>query len=222
MLLRKPIITAIKNYKTNAIAAVDKYDALQTAIASYEADLAAARADAQEIGPDVYTAEGYDYQTEFDLIQKRINDIKKAITAAEGKVGAEHWTAMCAIGADADITNVIRTLLSQVQADQNQYDAATLADGIAALGEKINAYAAKDVDKLGADVDTYQAVEDGIKAAYREVVAASEAIDAQSETVDCTAKVGTEAADWSVASGNNYNRAKLGNGQVDWRKMPTM
>jgi len=84
-----------------------------------------------------------------------------------------------------------------------------------ALGEKINAYAAKDVDKLGADVDTYQAVEDGIKAAYGEVVAASEAIDAQSETVDCTAKVGTEAADWSVASGNNYNRAKLGNGQVE-------
>lgn len=202
--LTAPIITAINNYKTNAIDAVDKYDALQTAIVSYEADLADARAAAQEIGPDVYTAEGYDYQTEFDLIQKRINDIKKAITAAEGKVGAEHWTAMLAIGADADITNDIRTLLSQVQGAQNQYDAATLAKGIAALGEKIEEYTVKDASKLGADVATYQAVEDGIKAAYDEVVAASEAIDAQSETVDYTAKVGgSDSWGGSVCPGDN-------------------
>lgn len=191
-----PITDAISAYQTNAIAAVGKYDDLQTATAAYEKDLADARTAAQEIGPNVYTDANYDYQTKFDLIQKRINDIKKAITAAKGKVGSEHWTAMLAIDADAAITADIATLLTTVQADQNEYDATTLATGLTTLSDKITAFQAKDAAKLGADVAIYQGIETGINAAYTAVKTASEAIDAQSETVDYTAKVGTSKDNW--------------------------
>lgn len=203
----------IDAYKTNAVLAVDNYDDLQTAMAGYKAALDAARAQVE--GLAVYTDPNYDYETEFDLINKRINDIKKAITAAQAKVGVEHWTAMLNINADAAITNDIASLLDQVQSDQNQYDADFLANGMTELSGKITAFQAKDVSKLGADVATYQAIETGIEDAYNAVVAAKNAINPNSETVDYTAKVGAEAANWSVASGNNYNRAKLGNGQVE-------
>ena len=204
-----PITDAISAYQTNAIAAVGKYDDLQTATAAYEKDLADARTAAQEIGPNVYTDANYDYQTKFDLIQKRINDIKKAITAAKGKVGSEHWTAMLAIDADAAITADIATLLSTVQADQNEYDATTLATGLTTLGDKIDAFAdkAKDASKLGADVATFQAIEGGINTAYGKVLAASSAIDANSEMVDYTAKVGTDAASWAnVQNGKDHQK----------------
>lgn len=191
-----PITDAISAYQTNAIAAVGKYDDLQTAIAAYEKELADARTAAQEIGPDVYTDANYDYETQFDLIQKRINDIKKAINTAKGKVGAEHWTAMLAIDADADITNDIKTLLAKVQGDQNEYDANTLATGLTTLSDKITAFKAKDESVLGADAATFQGIETGINAAYTAVKTASEAIDAQSETVDYTAKVGTSKDNW--------------------------
>lgn len=174
--------------------AVAKYNDLQTAIAAYEKDLAAARDQVKDLA--VYTADGYDYETSFDLIQKRINDIKKAITAAKGKVGSEHWTAMLAIDADAAITADIATLLTTVQADQNEYDATTLATGLTTLSDKITAFQAKDAAKLGADVAIYQGIETGINAAYTAVKTASEAIDAQSETVDYTAKVGTSKDNW--------------------------
>lgn len=203
----------IDDYKTYAVLAVDNYDDLQTAMAGYKAALDDARAKVE--GLAVYTDPNYDYETEFDLINKRINDIKKAITAAQAKVGVEHWTAMLNINADAAITNDIATLLAQVQSDQNQYDADFLANGMTELSGKITAFQAKDVSKLGADVATYQAIETGIEDAYNAVVTAKNAINPNSETVDYTAKVGKEAANWSVASGNNYNRAKLGNGQVE-------
>lgn len=208
-----PITTAIDNYKTNAVAAVEKYDALQTAMTGYQTDLDAARAKVE--GLAVYTADGYDYKTKFDLLQKRIKDINKAIKAAQEKVGEEHWTAMIAIDADAKITTDISDLLTNVQADQNQYDADFLANGMTTLEDKITAFKAKDASVLGNDVTTFQDVESDIEAAYTAVKDAKGAINAQSETVDYTAKVGTEATDWSVASGNNYNRAKLGNGQVE-------
>ena len=190
----------ITAYQTNAAGAVAKYDALQTAMASYTKDLADARAKVE--GLAVYTAEGYDYVTSFDLIQKRINDINKAITAAKGKVGEEHWNAMLGIDADAAITTDIANLLSQVQADQNQYDADALATGITTLTDKIAAFNTKAADdsKLGDDYAKFAAVEAGIESAFNDVLAEKNSINASSETVDYTANVGTAESVWAVGT----------------------
>lgn len=194
-----PITTAINNYKTNAVAAVENYDALQTAMTGYQADLDAARAQVKDLA--VYTADGYDYKTEFDLLQKRINDINKAIKAAQEKVGEEHWTAMNAIDADAAISNDIATLLTSVQADQNKYDADHLADGMTTLEGKITAFQAKDATVLGNDVTTFQSVESDINAAYTAVKDAKAKIAADGKSVDLTFKVNHTKNDWNGATG---------------------
>ena len=215
-----PVQDKIDAYKTNAVDAVTKYDDLQTAIASYQTDLNAARAEFE--GLAIYEAEGYDYKTKLDLIQKRINDIKKAITAAKGKVGVEHWTAMLNINADAAITTDIANLLSVKDSQQNKYDAETLDKGIDALDgaegrfEKfVTDFVPTGNTKLGVDYAVFGGIENAIKGDLADLVAAKNAIDPNSETVDYTALVGTEANDWSVAAGNNHHRAKLGNGQVE-------
>ena len=187
----------INAYQTNAIAAVDKYDALQTAISGYTNDLAAARAQMESMA--VYTDDTYDYKTRLDIINKRINDIKKAITAAQEKTGAEHWTAMLAIDADAAITTDIANLLSQGQADQNTYDADALTEGMTTLEEKITAFntTAADDAVYGDDYLVFKNAEGDIETAYNAVKTAKNAINANSETVDYTAKVGTEIANWT-------------------------
>ncbi|UKK62630.1 hypothetical protein L6468_02360 [Prevotella communis] len=174
--------------------AVAKYNALQTAMAKYKTDLDAARDQVKDLA--IYTAEGYDYKTKLDLIQKRINDIKKAIKTAQEKVGAEHWAAMLDINADEAITTDIATLLTNVQADQNSFDATALADSLTALNDKIGAFSAKDASKLGADVAAFQGVEGEIQANYAAVANAKNAINPSSETTDYTAKVSTAASAW--------------------------
>lgn len=182
-----PITTAINNYKTNAVAAVDKYNALQTAMTGYQTDLDAARAKVEDLA--VYTADGYDYKTKFDLLQKRIKDIQKKITTAQGLVGKDHWTAMLAIGADAEITTEIADLLSSVQADQNQYDADFLANGMTTLEDKITAFKAKDASVLGNDVTTFQSVESDIEADYNDVKTAKAKIAVDGKSVNLTGVV---------------------------------
>lgn len=188
--------------------AVAKYDALQAAMKDYKTKLDAARDKVK--GYAVYTDENYDknYKTQLDLIQKRINDIKNAITAAQKKVGKAHWDDMLAINADAAILTDIETLLSSVQGDQNSYDAAAVADSLESLNKKIEAFAAKDASKLGADVAAFQGAENEITATYNAVVAAKNAakneIDAKSETLDYTGKVGKAQADWN-AGGTTWN-----------------
>lgn len=188
--------------------AVAKYDALQAAMKDYKTKLDAARDKVK--GYAVYTDENYDknYKTQLDLIQKRINDIKNAITAAQKKVGKAHWDDMLDINDDAKITADIETLLSTVQGDQNSYDAAAVADSLESLNKKITAFAAKDASKLGADVAAFQGVETEISATYNAVVAAKNAakneIDAKSETLDYTGKVGKAQADWN-AGGTTWN-----------------
>ena len=93
--------TSIENeitaYQTNAIAAVDYYDKLQTLMAGYQIKLDAARA--IYAAKDYYDNEGaaYDFKFTLDKLQKDINDIQAAIVAAKAKVGDQHWTAMLAI-----------------------------------------------------------------------------------------------------------------------------
>lgn len=183
--------------------AVAKYNALQTAMANYKKDLDAARDQVKDLA--IYTAEGYDYKTKLDLIQKRINDIKKAIKTAQEKVGAEHWAAMLAIDADAAITTDIATLLTNVQADQNGFDATALTDSLTALNDKITAFSKKDASKLGADVTAFQGAENEIQANYAAVANAKNAINPSSETTDYTAKVSTAASAWGgvVCPGDN-------------------
>lgn len=190
-----PKITAIEAlitpYQTNAIAAVAKYDALQDAIngtdeqTGYQDSLDIARAQVANL--PIYTDPNYDYQTKFDLIQKRINDIKKAITAAEGKVGAEHWTAMLDIDADAAINEDIDKLLKKVQQDQNQYDLDYLNNGltdistrIAALNEKANKAT------LGADYEVFAAAEGAINTKYTQIKTEKEAVDPTDPKADET------------------------------------
>lgn len=178
--------------------AVAQYDALQAAMKDYKTKLDAARDKVK--GYAVYTDEDYDknYKTQLDLIQKRINDIKKAITAAQEKVGKAHWDAMLAIDADAAILTDIETLLSSVQADQNNYDVTAVTDSLASLNKKIVAFAAKakDASKLGADVAAFQGVENEIQANYAAVDNAKKAISADSKTVNLTSVVGTSKEAW--------------------------
>ena len=184
----------ITPYETNAIAAVAAYDALQTAIAGYQSALDDARNKMKDLA--IYTDASYDYQTKLDLLQKRINDIKKAIATAKGKVGTEHWAAMIAVDADAAIATDVADLVDSYQADQNEYDANALTTGITSLGTKISTFAAKDASTLGADVATFQAVETDINTAYTAVKNAKNAINANSDFVDYTSKVGTGKGDW--------------------------
>lgn len=190
-----PKITAIEAlitpYQANAIAAVEYYDALQDAIngtdeqTGYQDSLDIARAKVANL--PIYTDPNYDYQTKFDLIQKRINDIKKAITAAEGKVGEEHWTAMLGIDADAAINEDIDKLLKKVQADQNQYDLDYLNNGltdistrIAALNEKANKAT------LGADYEVFAEAEGDINTKYTQIKTEKEAVDPTDPKADET------------------------------------
>lgn len=189
--------------------AVDKYDALQTAMAGYKTKLDAARDKVKDFA--VYKDENYDnnYKTQLDLIQKRINDIKKNITAAQKEVGKAHWDAMLDIDADAAILTDIETLLSSVQGDQNSYDAAAVTDSLESLNKKILAFEDKDISKLGADVDAFKGVETEITGAYNAIVdaknAAKNEIDAKSETLDYTGKVGKDATSWTnVQNGKDF------------------
>lgn len=174
--LTTPITTAISDYQTNAIAAVDKYDALQDAIngtdeqTGYQDSLDIARAEFKDLA--IYEAEGYDYKTKFDLIQKRINDIKKAITAAQGKVGSEHWNAMLAIDADAAILTDIETLLDEKQTQQNQYDKDFLDNGLNDLDTRIAAFNMNPTEaeaKLGKDYQVFLNAEDAIAAKVTDI-----------------------------------------------------
>ena len=169
----------IKAYETNAKAAVEKYDALQAAIntaeTGYQAKLDAARAEFE--GLAIYEAEGYDYKFKLDLIQKRINDIKKAITAAQGKVGAEHWNAMIAIGDDAAILTDIADLLAEKQTKQDQYDQNFLGNGLTDLDTRIAAFNTNATnDKLGADYQVFVDAETAIAAKVTDIKNQKEAI----------------------------------------------
>ena len=162
----------IDAYKTKAKEAVDKYDALQAAIntaeTGYQAKLDAARAEFE--GLAIYEAEGYDYKFKLDLIQKRINDSKKAITAAQGKVGSEHWNAMIDIDADAAILTDIETLLDEKQAQQNQYDKDFLDNGLNDLDTRIAAFNTNATNaKLGADYQVFVDAETAIAAKVTDI-----------------------------------------------------
>ena len=181
-----PIQAEIDAYLKNAVDAVAKYDALQTAITEYQTKLDGAYAEFENLA--IYTAEGYDYKTKLDLIQKRINDIKKAIEAAMGKVGTKHWTAMLGIDDDAAITADIQTLLDEKQGQQNQYDKDYLINGITSLNTRIttfNTNATK--DNLGADYQVFADAEAVINGKVGAVETERQAIDPNA--ADAAAKI---------------------------------
>lgn len=133
-----PIETEISDYQTNAIAAVNHYDALQEAMAAYQIKLDAARAIYS--GKEYYAEEGanYNFKYSFDLLQKEINDIQAAIDAATAKkdgaaqvVGTAHWTAMNAIPTRALFTE---TFTSVADLDGKSFSIVNAADGKAFFG----------------------------------------------------------------------------------------
>ena len=133
-----PIETEISDYQTNAIAAVEHYDALQDAMAAYQIKLDAARA--LYSGKEYYAEEGanYNFKYSFDLLQKEINDIQAAIDAATAKkdgaaqvVGTAHWTAMNAIPTRALFTE---TFTSVADLDGKSFSIVNAADGKAFFG----------------------------------------------------------------------------------------
>lgn len=133
-----PIETEISDYQTNAIAAVNHYDALQDAMAAYQIKLNAARAIYS--GKEYYAEEGanYNFKYSFDLLQKEINDIQTAIDAATAKkdgaaqvVGTAHWTKMNAIPTRALFTE---TFTSVADLDGKSFSIVNAADGKAFFG----------------------------------------------------------------------------------------
>ena len=121
----------ITDYQTNAIAAVDHYDALQDAITSYQGKLDAARAIYS--GKEYYDVEGanYDFKFAFDKLQKDINDIQADINNAKAKVGVDHWTAMLGIGTRALFP---KTFASVAELDGQSVALVNIADGKAIYG----------------------------------------------------------------------------------------
>lgn len=174
------IQTKIDSYKKKAVDAVDKYDALKAAMTSYQKDLDEVRGLVE--GLDIYTDEGYDYKTKLDLIQKRINDIKKAIAAAQDKKGADHWTAMLNIDADAAITADVKDLKDKYQADQNKYDKDYLDGSLTALSTSITTFnAGATLDKLGADYQAFADAEAAINTKVNNAQTERAAIDPADE-----------------------------------------
>lgn len=172
--------TKIDDYKAKAVDAVNKYDALQAAMTSYQKDLDEVRGLVE--GLDIYTDEAYDYKTKLDLIQKRINDIKKAIAAAQEKKGEEHWTAMLAIDADAAITADVKALKDSYQADQNTYDKDYLDGSLTALSTSIATFnAGATLDKLGADYQAFADAEAAINTKVNNAQTERAAIDPDAE-----------------------------------------
>lgn len=178
----------ITAYQTNAIAAVNKYDALMTAIngadaehPGYQGQLDAARAEFEPLPIYNDPDPNYDYKTKLDLIQKRINEIKKAIAAAQEKVGADHWTDMLAIDEDAAITADIATLLAEKQNMQNQYDKDYLNNGLNSLATSITkfgtTYATGGDTKLGDDYAVFAAAENEIAAKRAVIEGEKNAVD---------------------------------------------
>lgn len=127
--------TSIENeitaYQTNAIAAVDYYDKLQTLMAGYQTKLDAARA--IYAAKDYYDNEGaaYDFKFTLDKLQKEINDIQAAIDDAKAKVGDQHWTAMLAI----DNRELFpKTFATVAELDGQSFAIINAADGKAIYG----------------------------------------------------------------------------------------
>lgn len=183
----------IDAYKQNAVAAVEKYDALQEAMADYQADLDEVRGKVKDL--DIYTDEGYDYKTQLDRLQKRIKDIQKAIDEAKGKTGAAHWNAMFDIDADADIKTDIAELNGKYQADQNQYDKDYLDGGLSDLATQITTFnATVTLDTLGEDYDDFADAEAAINTKVGAAQAERDAIeptdeDAAEKIAGLTAKI---------------------------------
>ena len=177
-------ITAIEGeitpYQTNAVKAVEKYDELVAAMASYQKDLDEVRGLVENLA--IYEAEGYDYKTQLDLLQKRINDIKKAIDAAKEKVGAEHWTAMNAIDKDEAITTDIKALKDGYQTAENTYDRITLDTSLTGLADQITTFNTNATETiLGADYTDFVAAEAAINAKVTAAQTEREAIDPADE-----------------------------------------
>lgn len=196
----------IDDYKVGAKAAVDNYKSLQSAIntpkTGYQAKLDAARAEFE--GLDIYEAEGYDYKTKLDLIQKRIKDIEKKIAAAQKLNGSEHWTAMSGIQDDLAIPTDIENLLAEKTGKQNKYVAESLDKNIAALNDNVKGrfekfatdYVPTGNTKLGADYGVYAGVENEIVGDLETLIIAKDAVNPDSETADKTKMVGQTINDW--------------------------
>lgn len=220
-------ITAIEGeitaYQTNAVDAVAKYDELVAAMASYQKDLDEVRGLVENLA--IYDDEKgvYDYKTKLDLLQKRINDINKAIKAAQEKVGADHWTAMLAIDKDAAITDAIKALKDNYKADQNTYDKDYLEGSLKTLNESISKFVVT-LTTHGADYEIFAKAEAAISAKVTDAQTEREAIEptdekASEKIVALTATVNSikaeqtalEAAAAAVAAKVTANNQAKGN-----------
>ena len=173
-----PITAAINDYKTNAPLAVENYDKRQDDIAEYQDTLNKVRAKIK--GLDIYTAADYDYETKLDLLQKRINEIKKAIAAAQEKRGAEHWTAMQAVAADDKFIQDVTDLIAGAKANQNQYDKDQLTADRDSIQRSIDDLEATDA-VLGADYQIFAIAKATIDSKLVQINSDWEAIDVNAE-----------------------------------------
>gem|GEM_PF-6496769 len=173
-----PITAAINDYKTNAPLAVENYDKRQDDIAEYQDTLNKVREKIK--GLDIYTAADYDYETKLDLLQKRINEIKKAIAAAQEKRGAEHWAAMQAVAADDNFIQDVTDLIAGAKANQNQYDKDQLTADRDSIQRSIDDLEATDA-VLGVDYYFFANAKATIDSKLAQINSDWEAIDVNAE-----------------------------------------
>lgn len=173
-----PITAAINDYKTNAPRAVENYDKRQDDIAEYQDTLDKVREKIK--GLDIYTAADYDYETKLDLLQKSINEIKKAIAAAQEKRGAEHWTAMQAVAADDKFIQDVTDLIAGAKANQNQYKKDQLTADRDSIQSSIDDLEATDA-VLGADYELFAKAKATIVSKLAQINSDWEAINVNAE-----------------------------------------
>ena len=128
------IAKKIETFLAEASAAVDYYDKLQDAMASYNTQLETARAEVENM--DIYDDEVYsggkNYKYELDALLKEINDIQGAIDdAIKNEKGEDHWKAIQGIDKKGDTT-----FASVEELDGQKFAIINLADGKAIFGKK--------------------------------------------------------------------------------------
>ena len=164
----------ISTYKTNAVAAAKRYAELQEAIASYTADLNAARAAYEKL--PIYKADGYNYYDKLNVVLKDINDLSADVAATLEKTDAEHYNAVLALDVKAEIGETIKQyadekddMMHKYTAEQDQKTVATLEATITELDKNYEEY------NLGVNYTEFKGKLDAIRETLATTKAAIEA-----------------------------------------------
>lgn len=115
------IKTSIENYKTQAAAALEKYDKLTVAVAQYTADIATLTTKAED-QTVVNTSTGKTYGDLISELNKQLKSITDAFTKANNKTDNAHYEALNRISTNDAITTNAKAYAAAYEADKQKSD----------------------------------------------------------------------------------------------------